>query len=104
LLQLTIALPFFLFNDTATPELSPLSLHDALPICHFGRLKRQVLFRQRDYSAVRTMNNRERLAPITLPTEEPIAELVVDRAFAKRSEEHTSELQSLTNLVCPLLL
>src|SRR5437016_9608120 len=27
-----------------------------------------------------------------------------DHAFPKRSEEHTSELQSLTNLVCRLLL
>src|SRR5262249_61475589 len=27
-----------------------------------------------------------------------------DDAFVARSEEHTSELQSLTNLVCPLLL
>src|SRR5258706_9971652 len=27
-----------------------------------------------------------------------------DAAFRFRSEEHTSELQSLTNLVCPLLL
>src|ERR1022692_3004997 len=25
---------FFFFNDTATPEIYPLSLHDALPICH----------------------------------------------------------------------
>src|SRR3989337_708545 len=24
---------FFFFNDTATPEIYPLSLHDALPIC-----------------------------------------------------------------------
>src|SRR5438093_7326926 len=28
----------------------------------------------------------------------------IDRAAAVRSEEHTSELQSLTNLVCRLLL
>src|ERR1019366_9049372 len=28
----------------------------------------------------------------------------IGRAFGKRSEEHTSELQSLTNLVCRLLL
>src|SRR2546425_11457289 len=27
---------FFFFNDTPTPEISPLSLHDALPICDFG--------------------------------------------------------------------
>src|SRR5256885_10211737 len=25
---------FFFFNDTAPPEISPLSLPDALPICH----------------------------------------------------------------------
>src|SRR3974390_3826761 len=25
---------FFFFNETATPEIYPLSLHDALPICH----------------------------------------------------------------------
>ena len=30
--------------------------------------------------------------------------LPVDTAVARRSEEHTSELQSLTNLVCRLLL
>ena len=26
---------FFFFNDTATPEIYTLSLHDALPICDF---------------------------------------------------------------------
>src|SRR2546430_10082593 len=29
---------FLFFNDTAPPEISPLSLHDALPICHVMRL------------------------------------------------------------------
>src|SRR5438046_6968373 len=32
------------------------------------------------------------------------AELRTARLFGRRSEEHTSELQSLTNLVCRLLL
>src|SRR2546430_9179048 len=27
---------FFFFNNTATPEISPLSLHDALPISQIG--------------------------------------------------------------------
>src|SRR5437016_7926492 len=31
-------------------------------------------------------------------------EMVHDEQWSKRSEEHTSELQSLTNLVCRLLL
>jgi len=31
---------FFFFNDTATTEIYTLSLHDALPICHFADLVR----------------------------------------------------------------
>src|SRR3712207_8708264 len=37
-------LVFFFFNDTATTEIYPLSLHDALPICGLGVLgARQVV-------------------------------------------------------------
>src|SRR6476619_8404184 len=66
---------FFFFNDTATTEIYTLSLHDALPIC-------PVVCR----------------APVGSWTTDAAA------AGAGRSEEHTSELQSLTNLVCRLLL
>src|SRR5258706_10479600 len=71
---------FFFFNDTATTEIYTLSLHDALPIwaprakTPYGHMNR---FWQR-----------------------PATKFVIDF----RSEEHTSELQSLTNLVCRLLL
>src|ERR1035438_10705170 len=34
---LSFAVCFFFFNDTATTEIYTLSLHDALPIFHFGR-------------------------------------------------------------------
>src|ERR1019366_10527338 len=67
---------FCFFNDTATTEIYTLSLHDALPICA-----------GRDCRGWRSQRRR--------------------RAHARdddRSEEHTSELQSLTNLVCRLLL
>src|ERR1044072_8608029 len=33
-------MPFFFFNDTATTEIYPLSLHDALPICEARRAVR----------------------------------------------------------------
>src|SRR6202007_3448484 len=33
--------PVFFFNDTATTEIYPLSLHDALPICRELRSARQ---------------------------------------------------------------
>src|SRR6266851_10226878 len=65
---------FFFFNDTATTEIYTLSLHDALPI-----------YRE------------ERLDP-----DFPLAHRLLIRCG--RSEEHTSELQSHHDLVCPLLL
>src|ERR1019366_10675914 len=66
---------FFFFNDTATTEIYTLSLHDALPISVAPVLP---LHRGEDVDIFSTMQ--------------------------RRSEEHTSELQSLTNLVCRLLL
>src|SRR2546427_12694159 len=77
---------FFFFNDTATTEIYTLSLHDALPIC-----------RRRSSSASGTSSVR--------PFERIIARSRRNaRSSARRSEEHTSELQSQSNLVCRLLL
>src|SRR6266404_3099860 len=67
----------FFFNDTATTEIYTLSLHDALPISTRPRPG------GRSHSAV--------------PRASP-------RCAGWRSEEHTSELQSLAYLVCRLLL
>src|SRR2546430_3360696 len=71
-----LLLIFFFFNDTATTEIYTLSLHDALPILRLPRLRGD-----------------ERAARARGP-----------RAGDARSEEHTSELQSQSNLVCRLLL
>src|SRR5215211_9199511 len=65
---------FFFFNDTATTEIYTLSLHDALPILAL------------------TMRRHGRAADARPPRP------------ARRSEEHTSELQSHSDLVCRLLL
>src|SRR4029079_19837893 len=67
----------FFFNDTATTEIYTLSLHDALPI----------------YRAFR-----RRWSETNVGVEPPAG------AVGRRSEEHTSELQSLAYLVCRLLL
>src|SRR5437016_10209267 len=67
----------FFFNDAATTEIYTLSLHDALPI-----------------SRCRNRN--------TTVSESRVVTAAIWRS--ERSEEHTSELQSLTNLVCRLLL
>src|SRR6202012_6302781 len=69
-----IVFVFFFFNDTATTEIYTLSLHDALPIYGGGA--------------------RSFVSPRTHP----------NRVGSVRSEEHTSELQSHSDLVCRLLL
>src|SRR3990167_2141865 len=70
-------MPPFFFNDTATTEIYSLSLHDALPICAYKcrnspiQIKSQSIFFRGRFSME-----------------------------INRSEEHTSELQSQSNLVC----
>src|SRR5260221_1780983 len=68
---------FFFFNDTATTEIYTLSLHDALPISAAS------------WSAAIRSARRATPRPCS---------------SYRRSEEHTSELQSHSNIVCRLLL
>src|SRR2546427_4785199 len=82
---------FFFFNDTATTEIYTLSLHDALPICPFQR--RDVLVE------CHLENGRFEFVDWAKRAAGGVCKLAV-----RRSEEHTSELQSQSNLVCRLLL
>src|SRR5258705_13451979 len=79
---------FFFFNDTATTEIYTLSLHDALPILGVGDSIAHVDEPPQQFA--------EGDSPLTCATVWPLS--------AVRSEEHTSELQSLRHLVCRLLL
>src|SRR2546430_13369109 len=91
---------FFFFNDTATTEIYTLSLHDALPIfiaapvVKSGKLNLYLTLRSG------FANNIFFVATPGLLTEIKI----FNRWSLDRSEEHTSELQSQSNLVCRLLL
>src|SRR5688572_31894861 len=78
---------FFFFNDPATTEIYTLSLHDALPIS----LTHWVFCHGSGMLSWRWGLLRDRELPVTL-------------SGYGRSEEHTSELQSQSNLVCRLLL
>src|SRR5205807_8100917 len=78
--------PHFFYNDTPTPAIYTLSLHDALPIYADHTLAFMDFVR--DHS----------------PNEEYTEAHEQYRGFVLRSEEHTSELQSPCNLVCRLLL
>src|SRR2546430_13445607 len=87
---------FFFFNDTATTEIYTLSLHDALPISqlhldgdrHAVYVRAHIGAHRAEVSFQLTLGD-TRVGP---------------ERFIDRSEEHTSELQSQSNLVCRLLL
>src|SRR2546426_4049086 len=83
---------FFFFNDTATTEIYTLSLHDALPIYLYFN----------DMTGYLTKLNR--FTGKLIWRKNYVNDLSVPGFVAKRSEEHTSELQSPCNLVCRLLL
>src|SRR3989442_7913569 len=84
---------FFFFNDPATPEIYTLSLHDALPILPLPRLPRAA------------GGERARVPGATSGQRRAIRRLAPGaRGRPRRSEEHTSELQSRPHLVCRLLL
>src|ERR1041384_3089311 len=72
-------MPSLFFNDTATTEIYTLSLHDALPI-----------------SDPKLVSLPKRSCPHCKPRDRVLGLLKI------RSEEHTSELQSLAYLVCRL--
>src|SRR5256886_6820419 len=105
---------FFFFNDTAPPDIYPLPLHDALPISPVARVEHEVGRRHRRRHAVRAAARvPRRVAPVLAPGAHVVEVIeqtpVLDqpRAAARRSlrsEEHTSELQSQSKLVCRLLL
>src|SRR2546430_8702508 len=78
---------FFFFNDTATTEIYTLSLHDALPISQFTGWG-AVVGRYPDGT------------PAIVEGKSGDGWVIL----SGRSEEHTSELQSQSNLVCRLLL
>src|SRR2546430_11321791 len=90
---------FFFFNDTATTEIYTLSLHDALPICD-DAVRAQVDQALRGPFVVDRIAAAAQARAMHLGDQCGIPQRMVEH----RSEEHTSELQSQSNLVCRLLL
>src|SRR5262249_56185909 len=96
------------FKSTAPTATHPLSLHDALPICSLppsardegGQLVAGSTRPQRP-SQIGSVRGVETAIPLPVRGE---TASIAGAAEGRRSEEHTSELQSLTNLVCRLLL
>src|SRR5436853_5043744 len=78
----------FFFNGTATTEIYTLSLHDALPI----------------WALDMALAEWEQVLRVNLTGTFVCSRAVARKHTKVRSEEHTSELQSLRHLVCRLLL
>src|SRR5206468_12202495 len=100
--RLSAMAPSTVINDPAPPERSTLSLHDALPIC-LGRLGHAAVARP-VHRRHPNVDVRQRLGQ--LPVVRAGGGLVLRDQLpgAVRSEDHTSELQSRSDLVCRLLL
>src|SRR2546430_7504377 len=90
---------FFFFNDTATTEIYTLSLHDALPIW-----ADRLLFEPIAAPAPPTSRVGGAGAVSTCQARIFVLACWNSSSVSVRSEEHTSELQSQSNLVCRLLL
>src|SRR5205814_3192636 len=99
-------LPIFSLNTTATTHFYTLSLHDALPICVFRRADVGMEGRARQYAEQNIRNEalRKGILPLAQKNAEARIAGLLHTLGAARSEEHTSELQSLRHLVCRLLL
>src|SRR5437899_6084396 len=90
----------FFFKDTATTEIYTLSLHDALPIYYGDWAPADTPEGKRDRARAAVHEDTFKRA---LKARLKIV-FGTDMGGIPRSEEHTSELQSLRHLVCRLLL
>src|SRR5205085_10224090 len=101
---------FFHVPATATTQISPLSLHDALPILRDAALFEVELVKNpndpRSQFYLGQLYRDARHFPEALAAYKQRALMDIGWAEERfmRSEEHTSELQSQSNLVCRLLL
>src|SRR3989442_9475518 len=94
---------FFFFNDTATTEIYTLSLHDALPIStSLASALPSAASNSTcvpDWSRLRRARSGSPIGSLC-----PTSPARRSSSTPRRSEEHTSELQSRPHLVCRLLL
>src|SRR5439155_25737353 len=99
----------FFSNDTATPEIYTLSLHDALPIS-----AKVLAFKVLDGTGAGYTSNVIQAIDFVITNQKILNINIINLSLGDdevdrldniaRSEEHTSELQSRGHLVCRLLL
>src|SRR5262249_57050855 len=98
------AVPLTTFcNETAPAAIFPLSLHDALPISGLVVDLGEPTGGPLQSRLARTLRDPSLVVGYWVPDQRRYVD-EAGRPLRRRSEEHTSELQSLTNIVCRLLL
>src|SRR5207249_10809785 len=101
-LRVVYLFSIFSFNDPATSEIYPLSLHDALPISQNATRRIGLQTCDLQFFAIRIRLDAPRLMQRRVQRHAGSEGHRSGRPH--RSEEHTSELQSRFDLVCRLLL
>src|SRR5205085_12038860 len=103
--------PYLFLTAPRPPHIYTLSLHDALPICIGQGAGRHVVgvavlpIRGKEPAGPQTpQGSRQQPAGFQVGRQRTVGKAQVLPAVDARSEEHTSELQSQSNLVCRLLL
>src|SRR5207247_7502953 len=103
----------FSFRDTATIAIYPLSLHDALPICDIDPVMTGTVSHRAGWPVRRRARgtppgakrvSRGGQAVTGRNPGRECSKAVMSSTWRRRSEEHTSELQSRVDVVCRLLL
>src|SRR5206468_8831719 len=104
----------FFLHATSPSDIYTLSLHDALPICRLSfwlrcSSNRSPAPRRSDTLNAPSWRLGERKTsraspPLSSTARMSVARTSFPRISSRRSEEHTSELQSRSDLVCRLLL
>src|SRR5206468_12258285 len=104
----------FFFDHPSTPELYTLSLHDALPISGSAAFASPVRTATPGWSTTGSRSDwcattadlpyRRRRPVRNAPRQRVWSPAGLAWSGSRRSEEHTSELQSRSDLVCRLLL
>src|SRR5205823_14497307 len=92
----------FYFTHTATPDIYTLSLHDALPISTYRRIPQGGP--RRSWELIERRHGPLRCCAVAALAVAHARACSLRNKESLRSEEHTSELQSLAYLVCRLLL
>src|SRR5206468_8134670 len=100
----TLHCSLFFYTDTATTEIYTLSLHDALPIYSQKTPLIESLLKDTNYTSVIIFCGMKEKVKEVFKVLKGLKISVMAFHSDIRSEEHTSELQSRSDLVCRLLL